>query len=335
ASGTIGQTAALVVGGTTTLDAGANAITLGNAGNDFGGAVSATGGTATLRDANALDVALHTGATTLDAASLSASGTASSLLATTTGALTSRVGTAGDATYHAGGALVFGTSSIGGNLNATAAGPVSQTGALAVTGTATVDAGSQAVTLAEANRIGGLFSVTTTGPASLAGHFGSLNAHTGALSLGATTVDSNAAIIASGTIGQTAALVVGGTTTLDAGANAITLGNAGNDFGGAVSATGGTATLRDANALDVALHTGATTLDAASLSASGTASSLLATTTGALTSRVGTAGDATYHAGGALVFGTSSIGGNLNATAAGPVSQTGALAVTGTATVDA
>ncbi|WP_153163324.1 autotransporter-associated beta strand repeat-containing protein, partial [Zoogloea sp. 1C4] len=89
-----------------------------------------------------------------------------------------------------------------------------------------------------ANHFTGTLTLDTTGPASLAGHFGSLNAHTGALSLGATTVDSNAAIIASGTIGQTAALVVGGTTTLDAGANAITLGNAGNDFGGAVSATG-------------------------------------------------------------------------------------------------
>uniref|UniRef100_UPI0035AE78E3 beta strand repeat-containing protein n=1 Tax=Zoogloea sp. TaxID=49181 RepID=UPI0035AE78E3 len=335
ASGPISQTAALVVGGTTTLDAGANAITLGNAGNDFGGAVSAVGGTTALRDANALDVALHTGAATLDAASLSASGTASSLLATTTGALASSVGTTGDVTYHAGGALVFGTSSIGGNLNATAAGPISQTGALDVTGTATVDAGSQAVTLAEANRVGGLFSVTTTGPANLSGYFGSLNTHTGALSLGATTVDSNAAITASGPISQTAALVVGGTTTLDAGANAITLGNAGNDFGGAVSAVGGTTALRDANALDVALHTGAATLDAASLSASGTASSLLATTTGALASSVGTTGDVTYHAGGALVFGTSSIGGNLNATAAGPISQTGALDVTGSTTVDA
>jgi len=93
-------------------------------------------------------VALATGATILEAASLSASGTASSLDAsTTTGMLNSSASTTGDATFHAGSALTFGASHIGGRVDAHTAGPVSQSGALDVAGSVTLDAGSNRIDL--------------------------------------------------------------------------------------------------------------------------------------------------------------------------------------------
>jgi autotransporter-associated beta strand protein len=381
ASGNIGQTGALIVGGTTTINAGDKAIALIHDGNDFGGAVSATGGATALHDINALNVALTTGATILEAASLSASGTASSLDAsTTTGMLNSSASTTGDATFHAGSALTFGASHIGGNALITASGNIGQTGALIVGGATTINAGDKAIALIhDGNDFGGAVSATggTTalhdinalnvalatgatilGAASLSasGTASSLDASTttgmlnssvsttgdatfhagSALTFGASHIGGNALITASGNIGQTGALIVGGTTTINAGDKAIALIHDGNDFGGAVSATGGTTALHDINALNVALATGATILGAASLRASGTASSLDAsTTTGMLNSSVSTTGDATFHAGSALTFGASHIGGSVDAHTAGPVSQSGALDVAGSVTLDA
>ena len=149
----------VVTGTRTTLrSTGGASIIANNPSNDFVGLLSVTGGATTLRDANDLTVALTTGATTLTTGgSLNVSGSAASLDATT------------------GGALVFGAggTAIAGNASLDAGGPVSQSGALDVGGDATLSAGSQPVTLADStNRVGGLFKLTTTGNASIAGHFG-------------------------------------------------------------------------------------------------------------------------------------------------------------------
>ena len=149
----------VVTGTRTTLrSTGGASIIANNPSNDFVGLLSVTGGATTLRDANDLTVALTTGATTLTTGgSLNVSGSAASLDTTT------------------GGALVFGTggTAIAGNASLDAGGPVSQSGALDVGGDATLSAGSQPVTLADStNRVGGLFKLTTTGNASIAGHFG-------------------------------------------------------------------------------------------------------------------------------------------------------------------
>ncbi len=71
--------------------------------------------------------------------------------------------------------------------------------------------------------------------------------------LGVSTVTGNLNVTAGGTITQSGAVTangVGKTATLNAGANAITLNNASNDFT-KVAATGTTVDLRDANALDL------------------------------------------------------------------------------------
>ena len=280
--GDIDQSGALVVGGGSAIDAGTGAIALGHAGNDFGGAVSLAGGAAAINDINALTL------DTLDVASL-------------------------DASSH--GALDLGTGSIGGDLVAESnGGAIGQSGALAVGGTSTIDAGTGAIALAHAgNDFGGAMSLTggetaindagalvlgTLDVASLdASSHGDLSLGGGSIA-GALAADSNG-----GAIGQSGALLVGGTSAIDAGTGAIALDHVGNDFGGAVSLAGGAATINDAGALALG------TLDLASLSA-------------------------TSH--GALGLGAGSIAGTLDADSnGGAIGQSGALSVGGASTLDA
>src|SRR5690606_9133642 len=73
---------------------------------------------------------------------------------------------------------------------------------------------------------------------------------TGRLDLGNSTVTGSLVARSNGgAIGQSGALQVGGTSTLDAGTGDVTLASAGNDFVGVVDITGGAVTITDANAL--------------------------------------------------------------------------------------
>jgi filamentous hemagglutinin family protein len=107
------------------------AITLGNAGNDFVGAVSLSGSNVSIVDMNALTL-----------------GT---------------VNTAGNLTLNSNGALNLGTSTVTGNLLVTSGnGAITQTGPLAVTGTSGLNAGTGSITLSVvSNNFGG--PVTTGG----------------------------------------------------------------------------------------------------------------------------------------------------------------------------
>ncbi|MEW6248929.1 MAG: filamentous hemagglutinin N-terminal domain-containing protein, partial [Nitrospirota bacterium] len=71
--------------------------------------------------------------------------------------------------------------------------------------------------------------------------------------VGINTSSGNLEVTAGGAVTQTEQLSIGGTTSVNAGANAITLTQAGNDFQGAVTATGTGISITDANALTVAL----------------------------------------------------------------------------------
>jgi hypothetical protein len=127
----------------------------------------------------------------------------------------------------------------------------------------------------------------------------------GAASFGATAVGGNLALTAGGAVTQSAAtaLTVTGTTSLAATGQAITLANAGNDFGGAVTVAGGVTQIVDANTLTLGtLATGALTL----------------TSTGALD------------------LGQGTVGGSLDVLSRdGVVVQRGRLSVLGATTVDA
>jgi len=279
--GGITQSGPLYVGGASLVDAGAASITLDNAGNDFVGPVELRGGAVVIADANALRLA---------------------------------AGSVGSLDARSGGALELGGGNVTGNLTVSSGGVVTQTGAISVGGTSTVDAGSNAITLDNAgndftgvvNLQGGAVAIADANTLALGTvNAASLDAHgnTG-LDLGTSTISGNlVASTSGGAITQSGALKVGGTSDIDAGAGAITLDNAGNDFGGAVSLAGGVATIVDANGLVLG------TLDLGGLSAS---------------------------AGGALSLGTGSIAGTLEVTSAsGGITQAGPLFVGGVSTIDA
>ena len=78
---------------------------------------------------------------------------------------------------------------------------------------------------------------------------GNLMVTAGATTFGTTSVGGNLSVTASGTITQTGGVTVSGITGLSAGANAITMNNSGNDFGGAIA-------VNNSGANDVSLNNG-------------------------------------------------------------------------------
>ncbi|MDR7333856.1 filamentous hemagglutinin N-terminal domain-containing protein [Roseateles asaccharophilus] len=265
----------LTVAGDSTLQA-SSGITLTAAGNHFQGLVNLSGGTAALSNAGALRLGS---------------------LATS------------DLTVNASGALDLGSGSVGGALNATSSGAITQTGALSVSGAATLDAGGADITLEQSgNTFGGPLGLR--GGTALLRNGGALNL--GSLSLGALTVSSGGLqlgtgniagelkVDSSGVITQAAGgLAVGGATTLNAGSADITLADGGNALAGLISVQGGNVSLATSSALRL----------------------------GAFTAR-----QLTLNAGGDIELGAGSVAGDLSATTRGRrISQTGAMRVDGTA----
>ncbi|MDD2775950.1 MAG: GLUG motif-containing protein [Gallionella sp.] len=300
---TQGTGTALTVAGTSmlTTDNGVTkyGVILNNAGNDFGGMVTAIGKGISLSDLNTLNVTLaDIGSTVL----------------TSVGNLTTRGDVLGNLTTQTtgvGSSTEFGRSTISGNLSSSSLGTITQnTAGLSVAGSTTLS--SSVVNLANSvsNDFVGAVSATGSAVALLDG-IGGLQLGTITLTGNLTTRSRDGAITqATGT-----SMNVLGTSTLIADNNlagtnnvkyAITLANAGNDFKGNVSAMGNGITLTDANALSVAV----TDIGNTSLTTGGnlTASS---NTTGILT---------TTQTAGYTQFGTSNIGGSLVATS--PVSVT-------------
>ncbi|HWV98578.1 MAG TPA: filamentous hemagglutinin N-terminal domain-containing protein, partial [Candidatus Acidoferrum sp.] len=283
ASGNIFQTGTLLVGTTSSLNAGGN-ITLNNPANDFVGAVTVVNGQAVnLADVNTLTV----GGTS---ASLAARAFAGDLILagyTTTGALTAQ---ASGNIFQTGTLLVGTTSSLNAGGNITLNNPAND-----FVGAVTVVNG-QAVNLADVN------TLTVGGTsASLAAR-----AFAGDLTLAGYTTTGTLTAQASGNIFQTGTLLVGTTSSLNAGGN-ITLNNPANDFVGAVTVVNGqVVNLADVNTLTV----GGTS---ASLAARAFAGDLILagyTTTGALTAQ---ASGNIFQTGTLLVGTTSSLnaGGNI------------------------
>ena len=246
AGGAVTQVGKLSVGTTTAINTANGNVTLSNAANILTGAVTLTGGTVTLANSHATTLA--------------------------------NVTTAGDLTLDAGGAVTFGTTgtdttSVTNSLviqgvsgSGAAGGAVSQVGKLSVGNTASIDAGTSNITLSNAaNTLAG--AVTVTGGAVtlanldatvLAGadNVGSLTLDAGnTVTFGSAGADSttvtNGLIIrgvsgsgaAGGGVGQVGTLSVGGTSNINAGANAIALSSTGNSFGSNVAFAAGAVTL--------------------------------------------------------------------------------------------
>jgi len=225
-AGAVTQTGALTVSGTTNISAAGNAITLTNGGNNFGSAVSLSGGTTQIFDINALTFGgLNTG----------------SLTTTNTGALN------------------LGSGTVSGTLSATTNnGSVTQSGGLTVTSNATINTGTGTITLTSANDFQG--SLTLTGGTTQITDSNALNLGTvntgalttissGALNLGTGHVAGNLSAASNGgNITQSGALLIDGSSNLQAGVGGIGLTSA-NTFTGAVSAGAGNIALKAANTL--------------------------------------------------------------------------------------
>ncbi|WP_080885985.1 hypothetical protein [Nitrospira japonica] len=327
AGGAISQTGTLIIPGTTTLTAGANDITLTNAGNDFSTVAITSGNTVALTDANALVL----GASTING----------TLGVTTNGALTQSgaLNVAGTTTLAAGAgnditltnagndfstvaitsgntvaltdanALVLGASTINGTLGVTTNGALTQSGALNVAGTTTLAAGAgNDITLTNAANDFSTVAITSGNNVALT--------DSNALDLGASTINGTLGVSTTGALTQTGPLNVTGATTLAAGAaNDITLTNAANDFSTVAVTSGNNVALTDSTALDLGTSTVSGNL---AVTAGGAISQTGALTVGGAagfdTTAAATLGSVTLANGAALTLHTSTVGGNLTAT---------------------
>ena len=148
-------------------------------------------------------------------------------------------------------ALVFASSNVAGNLNATANGSISQVGSVVVAGESNFDAGENSIALTDAgNDFTGALSASAQGEGSnisivdrnalILGNTstgGDLSLTAAGVSFGNTSVNGNLNVVSSGFVGQTASLSVGGLTTLNSGNSSIALNDANNLFDGSLSIT--------------------------------------------------------------------------------------------------
>ncbi|MBD4681382.1 filamentous hemagglutinin N-terminal domain-containing protein [Xanthomonas citri pv. citri] len=271
----ITQSGGLSVGGASTLNAGSGDIALTDANNDFVGAVALTGNAIAVQDRNDLSIAAVRSDANA-AIALVAGGDLNlpaSQIDAGTGALTL---TANGGTLRTAGALRGGTVQLTGasgialsntvtasnalRLNSNNAAITQTGGALLVAGDTAVDAGGGAIALEAAGNdfqgvlalTGGASSVRDANALTL----GTLNTgdlqvrNSGALNLGVGLVNGDLdAASNGGAVTQSGAVTVTGSARIDSGGAAIALTDAGNDFQAAVSLSGGTASVRDRNAL--------------------------------------------------------------------------------------
>ncbi len=235
-------------------------------------------------------------------------------------------------------ALVLGASSVSGNLAVTTGGTLTQSGALTVTGTTTLAStatNSDLLLNTQANNFGGavVFGGTQTNIRDvslrnvnagatipvLAGLTNlrnlTLTFDNAPIALTSLTASGNLSATAGGSITQSGALTIGGATTLvtTVAASDILLDTQANNFGGAVG-FGGTQT----NIRDIGLR---------NLNAGATIPALAGVTN--LRNLTLTFDNAP------ITFPSLTASGNLNATAGGTISQTGALTIAGITTLAA
>lgn len=336
AGGAITQSGDLTVAGAASFAAGANAITLDRAGNDFQGTVALSNS-----GANAVSLA------TSGALQLAASGVGSGTLSLTAGGHITQTGAI---TCRFRGAITLGLTAAGSDIILDASNSLNGTVTLTGAGNLhdfslrNLSAAAQLPSFAGAT---GLNNLTIDFP----------NA---AVTLSGFDIDGDLTITAGGAVTQTAAIAVSGTTGITATGQSVTLDRSENDFTGAVGVVGGATAISDANALTVGGSTGALTLNSGALTFSTlSASSIAATAAGiAQTGDITVSGTSSFASGansitldrdtnsfggavslansganaillgtaGDLVLGAGTIGsGTLSIRTGGDITQTGAL----------
>ncbi len=181
-----GASAQLIVSGSTTLAAGSSTdITLSHASNNFGSVIITSARNVTLVDVNAIVLGAGTVSGTLSVTAGGAITQSGALVVT--GSTTLAAGSANDITLGTStnnfatvsitsgnnvtladtNAIVLGASTVSGNFSlTTSGGAITQSGALLVTGTTTLNTGAAAITLTyttSSNSFGGRLSITNSG----------------------------------------------------------------------------------------------------------------------------------------------------------------------------
>ena len=359
----ITQSGVLTVGGTTTISAGANAVTLSNAANDFTGAVAVTNTGAnnvSITDANALVLGTssvggtytatssgaitQTGALTIAGVATFAAGAANNItLNSANDFSTFAVTTGNNVSVTDANALILGASTVSGTLTVVTAGNITDSGALAVTGTTTLTPGAaNSITLDNANNFSTVAITNGTNAA--------LN-DTGAIDLGAISITGTLGVTAAGAITDSGTLVIGGAATLAAGAaNSITLDSAANDFASVGITNALNVTLVDVNAIALNASTVSGTLTITSAGAitdngnvvvtgtttltPGAANSITLNNSNNFSTVVITNGtNATLVDSNAIDLGNISLTGTLSVTSAGNITDSGVLTIGSTATL--
>jgi filamentous hemagglutinin family protein len=242
------------------------------------------------------------------------------------------------------GALTVGPTTVGGNFIASALGAINQTGALDVTGSTIIDSVGLLSLDDRKNVLRG--RVKLTGGADV------LLAWAGNLAIGG-DVGGKLVLTGSGPVIQTAgdALHVAGTSSIDAGAGAVTLTEKDNHFGGALSLKGGAVSVIDKGALalgessvtgSLSIISGGALTQAGALAVGGAASINAAGQAITLTNAGNDfAGDLSLTGAAiqvtdknALALGSGDVKGNLQLTAKGDVTQKGVLTVSGATAID-
>jgi len=273
-----GSTVALT--GNLTVDANTNAVSLANAGNTVGGATQISGGDITLLDSDANGTTLaQVGGTSLDLTSGGAVVQAAGSTVELNGALTVDAGS-NDITLDniantldgtistVGGTVALVNDSVSGttvgNTTATNLDVSSSNGAVtqatgstvALTGNLTVDANTNAVSLANAgNTVGGATQIS-------GGDITLLDSDANGTTLaqvGGTSLD----LTSGGAVVQAAGstVVINGDMAIDGATSDITLGNTGNDVTGTVTLNGGNIAFNDTNGVTLGATTAAGNLD--------------------------------------------------------------------------
>ncbi|MFL6587831.1 MAG: filamentous hemagglutinin N-terminal domain-containing protein, partial [Luteimonas sp.] len=269
------QQAALTVAGASSFALGTNALNLDNAANDFANTVNIVAGAVRIADSNALSLGnLSTGALTASsngALNLGSGAIVGALSANSGNGSISQAGAlnvSGPGTVNAGSGAISldnNANDFGGSVSLTGTGVrVYDVNNLNVVSLTNGSNGSISLLAGAALSLPAQSLSTGTGNLSLVANGGALTT-AGSLSGGNISLSARNGIIighdisASGTLGLTAidsaivqtagAVNIGGATAINAGNGAISLEQAGNDFGGAVGLTGGSARLADVNAL--------------------------------------------------------------------------------------
>ncbi|WAS05405.1 hypothetical protein LQF76_00505 [Gloeomargaritales cyanobacterium VI4D9] len=354
-NGDLTQTGAVTAGGTTTINTNGNDVTLNNAGNDFN-SLLLTAKNATITDSNALvlgasnittDLTVVTNGDLTQTGAVTAGGTTTIntngndvTLNNAGNDFNTLLLTAKNATITDSNALVLGTSNLTNNLTITTTGDLTQTGAVTVGGTTTINTNGNDVTL---NNAGNDFNtlLLTAKNATIT--------DSNALVLGTSNLTNNLSITTNGDLTQTGAVTAGGTTTINTNGNDVTLNNPGNDFN-TLLLTAKNATITDSNALvlgtsnltnDLTITTTGDLTQTGAVTAGGTTTIntngndvTLNNAGNDFNSLLLTAKNATITDSNALVLGTSNLTNNLTITTTGDLTQTGAVTAGGTTTIN-